>query len=144
MFIFSHNTRWSSSREHFNRYMVLYNMYLCFVNSELQMFVDWIRWGKKVNHILEQKEEIHNIWSLKWVGQAKLMNHMVNVLFKHLCHEKLKKQSQNHILADHRMKVIELAETIGISMECVWNVLHKHLWMRKLCTRLVPHLTKHN
>jgi transposase len=36
---------------------------------------------------------------------------------------------------DRRMKVREIAETIGISKECVEYILHEELDMRKLCAR---------
>ena len=38
------------------------------------------------------------------------------------------------------MKVREIAETIGISKECVGHILHEELGMKKLCTRWVPRL----
>jgi histone-lysine N-methyltransferase SETMAR len=38
------------------------------------------------------------------------------------------------------MKVHEIAETIGISKECVGYILHEELDMKKLCTRWVPRL----
>jgi histone-lysine N-methyltransferase SETMAR len=43
-------------------------------------------------------------------------------------------------LDDWQMKVREIAETIGISKECVGYILHEQLDMIKLCTRWVPHL----
>jgi len=42
------------------------------------------------------------------------------------------------VLADWRMKVREIAETIGISKECVGYILHEELDMKKLCARWVP------
>jgi hypothetical protein len=36
------------------------------------------------------------------------------------------------------MKVREIAETIGISQECVGCILHEELDMKKLCVRWVP------
>jgi hypothetical protein len=36
------------------------------------------------------------------------------------------------------MKVHEIAETIGISKECVGYILHEELDMKKLCARWVP------
>jgi histone-lysine N-methyltransferase SETMAR len=42
------------------------------------------------------------------------------------------------ILDDGRMKVREIAETIGISKECVGYILHEELDMKKLCARWVP------
>jgi len=43
---------------------------------------------------------------------------------------------------DRRMKVREIAETIGISKECVGytRILHEELDMKKLCARWVPRL----
>ena len=38
------------------------------------------------------------------------------------------------VLADHRMKVSEIAETIGIPMERVRNISHEHLCMTNMCT----------
>jgi hypothetical protein len=38
------------------------------------------------------------------------------------------------------MKVREIAETIGISQECVGYILHEKLDMKRLCVRWVPHL----
>jgi len=44
------------------------------------------------------------------------------------------------VLEDRRMKVCEIAETIGISKECVGYILHEELDMQKLCARWVPRL----
>jgi transposase len=44
------------------------------------------------------------------------------------------------VLDDRRMKVCEIAETIGISKERVGYILHEELDMRKLCTSWVPRL----
>jgi len=44
------------------------------------------------------------------------------------------------ILDDRRMKVLEIAETIGISIERVGYILHEELDMKKLCARWVPRL----
>jgi len=44
------------------------------------------------------------------------------------------------VLDDWRMKVCEIAETIGISKECVGYVLHEELDMKKLCARWVLRL----
>jgi histone-lysine N-methyltransferase SETMAR len=44
------------------------------------------------------------------------------------------------VLDDWRMKVREIAETIGISKERVRYILHEELDMKKLCARCVPHL----
>lgn len=50
--------------------------------------------------------------------------------------EKIRKM----ILDDRRLKVYEIAETVGISEERVRHILHEELGMRKLCARWVPHL----
>jgi hypothetical protein len=42
------------------------------------------------------------------------------------------------VLDDQRMKVREIAETIGISKEHVGYILHEELDMKKLCARWVP------
>jgi histone-lysine N-methyltransferase SETMAR len=44
------------------------------------------------------------------------------------------------LLDDRRMKVREIAETIGISKERVGCILHEELDMKKLCARWVPRL----
>ena len=44
------------------------------------------------------------------------------------------------ILDDLRMKVPEIAETIGISKERVGYILHEELDTKKLCARWVPRL----
>jgi oligoribonuclease (3'-5' exoribonuclease) len=44
------------------------------------------------------------------------------------------------ILDDRRMKVREIAETIGISKERVGYILYEELDMKMLCTRWVPRL----
>jgi len=44
------------------------------------------------------------------------------------------------VLADRRLKVRELAETIGISKDRVGHILHEILDMRKLSARWVPRL----
>jgi histone-lysine N-methyltransferase SETMAR len=44
------------------------------------------------------------------------------------------------LLDDRRMKVREIAETIGISKERVGYILHEELDMKKLCARWVPRL----
>jgi hypothetical protein len=50
------------------------------------------------------------------------------------------KQVHHMILNDERMKVREIAKTIGISKECVGYILHKELDMKKLCARWVRRL----
>jgi transposase len=47
-------------------------------------------------------------------------------------------QVQDTVLDNWRMKVRELAETIGISKERVGYILHEELDMKKLCARWVP------
>lgn len=42
-------------------------------------------------------------------------------------------------MEDHRMKVREIAEAVGISTERVHN-MHEKLHMKKLCARWVPRL----
>jgi len=49
-------------------------------------------------------------------------------------------QVHDMVLDDRRMKVREIAETIGISKERVGYILHEELDMKKLCARWVPHL----
>ena len=44
------------------------------------------------------------------------------------------------VLDDRRIKVREIAETIGISKERVGYILHEELDMKKLCARWVPRL----
>jgi histone-lysine N-methyltransferase SETMAR len=44
------------------------------------------------------------------------------------------------VLDDRRMKVREIAETMGISKERVRYILHEELDMKKLCARWVPRL----
>ena len=44
------------------------------------------------------------------------------------------------LLDDRRMKVCEIAETIGISKEHVGYILHEELDMKKLCARWVSRL----
>jgi transposase len=46
-------------------------------------------------------------------------------------------QVHNMILDDRRMKVREIAETIGISKEHVGYILHEELNMKKFCARWV-------
>jgi hypothetical protein len=47
-------------------------------------------------------------------------------------------QVPDTVLDDRRMKVREIAETIGISIERVEYILHEELNMKKLCARWVP------
>jgi len=49
-------------------------------------------------------------------------------------------QVHDMVLDDRRIKVREIAETIGISKECVGYILHEELDMKKLCARWVLHL----
>jgi histone-lysine N-methyltransferase SETMAR len=49
-------------------------------------------------------------------------------------------QVHDMILDDQRMKVREIAETIGISKDSVGYILHEELGMKKLCARWVPRL----
>jgi histone-lysine N-methyltransferase SETMAR len=49
-------------------------------------------------------------------------------------------QVHDMVLDDWRMTVCKIAETIGISKECVGYILHKELDMKKLCARWVPRL----
>jgi len=49
-------------------------------------------------------------------------------------------QVHDMALDDRRMKVHEIAETIGISKEHVGYILHEELDMKELCARWVPRL----
>jgi len=49
-------------------------------------------------------------------------------------------QVHDMVLDDRRMKVREIAETIGVSKERVGYILHEELDMKKLCARWVPRL----
>ena len=42
------------------------------------------------------------------------------------------------VFNDPIVKVREITEIVSISSERVVNILHTHLYMRKLCARLVP------
>ena len=44
------------------------------------------------------------------------------------------------VLDDRRIKVREIAETIGISKQCIGYILHEELHMKKLCLRWVMRL----
>ncbi|KAL1460741.1 hypothetical protein WDU94_012693 [Cyamophila willieti] len=44
------------------------------------------------------------------------------------------------VLENRRTKVLDIAESVGISTERVWYILHEHLGMQKLCARWVPRL----
>lgn len=44
------------------------------------------------------------------------------------------------VLADRRLKVCEIAETVAISKDRVGHILHENLGMRKLSARWVPRL----
>jgi histone-lysine N-methyltransferase SETMAR len=48
------------------------------------------------------------------------------------------KQVHNMVLDDWRIKMHEIAETIGISKERVGYILHEELDIKKLCARWVP------
>jgi hypothetical protein len=47
-------------------------------------------------------------------------------------------QVRNVVLDDWQMKMRKIAETIGISKECVGYSLHEELHMMELCARWVP------
>jgi len=49
-------------------------------------------------------------------------------------------QVHDIVLDDGRMKVREIAETIGVSKERVGYILHEELDMKKLCARWMPRL----
>ena len=42
------------------------------------------------------------------------------------------------VFDNKKLKVREIPKTVGISNERVYNILHKHLQMRKMCKRWVP------
>ena len=44
----------------------------------------------------------------------------------------------NIVLNDPKVKLREIAKILSISTERVDNILHTHLWIRKLCARWVP------
>ena len=44
------------------------------------------------------------------------------------------------VLADRKLKLREIADTLKISEDSVFTILHKHLSMRKLCLKWVPRL----
>ena len=43
-------------------------------------------------------------------------------------------------LSDRKLKLREIADTLKISKDSVFAILHKHLSVRKLCSKLVPRL----
>jgi histone-lysine N-methyltransferase SETMAR len=49
-------------------------------------------------------------------------------------------QVHDMVLDDRRMKVREIAKTIGISKERVGYILHEELDMKKVCARCLPRL----
>jgi transposase len=51
---------------------------------------------------------------------------------------KIIEQVHDIVLDDRRMKLREIAETIGISKERVGYILHEELDMKKVCARWVP------
>jgi DNA-binding Xre family transcriptional regulator len=77
--------------------------------------------GSSVHHNLQQST------------QTAVVVYSMTVLFTFL---------YNRVLDDRRMKVRELAETIGISTERVGYILHEELDMKKLCTRWLSCLLK--
>ena len=50
------------------------------------------------------------------------------------------KKIHKAVLDDRRLKVRELADTVGISKSAVHRILSENLDMRKLCARWVPRL----
>ena len=44
------------------------------------------------------------------------------------------------VLADRKLKLREIADTLKISEGSIFTILHKHLSMRKLCSKWVPRL----
>ena len=50
------------------------------------------------------------------------------------------KKINDLVLADRRLKVVETAETVGISKDCVGHILHEILGMRKLSARWMSRL----
>ncbi|EFN86370.1 hypothetical protein EAI_04267, partial [Harpegnathos saltator] len=44
------------------------------------------------------------------------------------------------VLADRKLKLREIADTLRISAGCVFTILHEHLSMRKLCSKWIPRL----
>jgi len=44
------------------------------------------------------------------------------------------------VMEDRRMKVRDITEIVGISVDRVHNILYKELEMKKLCARWVPRL----
>ena len=44
------------------------------------------------------------------------------------------------VLADRKLKLREIADTLKISKGSVFTILHEHLCMRKLCSKWVPPL----
>lgn len=49
-------------------------------------------------------------------------------------------QIHDMVLDDRRVKVREIGDAVGISIERVGHILHEELKMKKLCARWVPHL----
>jgi transposase len=56
---------------------------------------------------------------------------------------KIISQVHDMVLDDRRMKVSEIAETIGISKERVGYILHEELDMKKLCARWESRYSQH-
>ena len=47
------------------------------------------------------------------------------------------KQLHKIVLADSKLKLREIAEELKISEGCIFTILHEHLSMRKLCSKLM-------
>ena len=50
------------------------------------------------------------------------------------------KKVHEMFLADHKLKFREIADTLKISEDSVFILLHEHLSMRKICSKWVPRL----
>jgi len=70
----------------------------------------------------------------KQTSEQALKMHYILEIQKQLSHQKLDK-IHDLILSDRRIKVREIAEAMGISIEQVHFILHNELNMKKLSTR---------
>jgi predicted DNA-binding transcriptional regulator len=75
----------------------------------------------------------------KWFNESNLISH-ARALLKTASTEDNVTKIHDLVLADRRLKVREIAETVGISKDRVGHILHEILGMRKLSVRWVPRL----
>ena len=91
-----------------------------------------------VTLLLRRRSSKLGLTSFNVIARRFLMSHDTPGVPKSATTKNNVKEIHDLVLANRRLEVREIAETVRISKDCVGHILHEILGMRKLSARRVP------